>query len=172
MKKIIYISLVLNLFFVSACKDDLKNDEKTIEVDKIDTLSILEKLIDSAAEKIISEKKISQPQIEITNETGDNKYCYLDSLHYSNDDIIISVDFVQWVDDMDSPSGFDIINENPKLRYFIIDKNTIFSSVEYENLNLTYFVNNFDDFKNEEGSLYSIDIDKGRITNFKKIFLP
>ena len=180
MKNIVYLIIIFNsfIFFLSSCKSNIKEENAEVKERRVDTIDILKNLINSAAEEIISEqKKLNQPKIEITKETGKDNYCYLDSLYFLGNDIIVSVDFVQWIDDENSPSGYDIINENPKLRYFIVNENTNFyvntsasSVIQDLNFNLNKLINDFSSYKKDR--FWVIDIDDGLITTFKEIYLP
>jgi len=68
-----------------------------------------------------------------TIETGNDKYCYIRDIEIIEGLALITVDFVQWIDDMNEPSGYYIKNVNPKLRYFIIDSNSQLSAYSPNN---------------------------------------
>jgi hypothetical protein len=89
---------------VNSTSDDDKNANK-VEVAKI-------------------EKETKKAGTDISMDST-KSYCYIKNIFEEDGKTLLSVDFIQMIDTNEG-GGYDIINQNPKLRTFILNSSTTF----------------------------------------------
>ncbi len=116
-----------------------------------------------------------QPEIELTDELYTKKYCFIKNIDDQDGTYILGLDFIQWIEGADTPSGIDIKNENPKIRHFKIDEGTKLKAyikggiVEDLEFSAEKLVRNISQYKKR---VWIVDTKDGQITFLRQQYLP
>ena len=140
-------------------------------------------VIKNEAEKSSGEKRETKKvekgvgvsnKLKITRESGLNTYCYLSGIESVNNRIVLSVDFIQWLKDPDSPSGIVVKNENPKLRHFIVDDSSVLYELvdvsEEKVIDVNTLQKNLEDYK--QPRIWIISTINGKVFKMTEQYLP
>ncbi|AFM02994.1 hypothetical protein Fleli_0519 [Bernardetia litoralis DSM 6794] len=115
--QIVKLNFIL-LFLLSSlisCQNSQDNSESSTSNNEENI-----KKVEAAENKKITEKTDTDIAMDSTV-----SYCYIQELFEENGKTLISVDFIQMIETQ-TGGGYEIINQNPKLRTFILNSDTEF----------------------------------------------
>ncbi|WP_041263697.1 hypothetical protein [Bernardetia litoralis] len=96
-----------------SCQNSQDNSESSISNDEENI-----KKVEAAENKKITEKTDTDIAMDSTV-----SYCYIQELFEENGKTLISVDFIQMIETQ-TGGGYEIINQNPKLRTFVLNSDS------------------------------------------------